>query len=551
MASHKFSLGARAEFAPLTLVRMFGKHKLGVTLISLLLCAISVVGVMMLPAVYRAEALILVDSQKIPERYVSSSVGSDLQDRLATINQFILSSTNLNKLIADYGLYKEEKKNHVQEEIVEMMKGDIKISVERGWVGNRPGAFRISYMGKSPTTVAEVTEKLAQLYVTENLTNREMQAKDTQSFIASRLSEAKKKLDEMESAVSRYKLQHNGELPEQETALSGSLSRLQLELQGVQEAINRGQQNKLMIENALSIAESTQADLKRSIINGQMSGAGSPQGAKEPPRRKASEILEDQLTVMRLRYREDFPDVKRLEAQLAKVTAMEAEDSKKAASAPSGVTATSVAAEARLSPEVSHDLAQAQQRVEELRTQLKLANHELETRAAAQQRVLAAISTYEKHLGQIPVRQQEMAAITRDYESSKAYYKSLTEKKESAEMATEMELRQVAEKFTVLDNARVPEKPYSPNRPLFAGLGCAASLLFGFAFAVVKELKSGCLLGEWELPAHVAAICRVPHIDYVPTSARPGRLRLALVSSALISLTLVVAVGLYFAWSRM
>src|SRR5712692_10387557 len=292
--AHKFSFGARAEFAPLTLMRMFGKHKVGVALISLLLCAITVVIVMMLPAIYRSEALILVDSQKIPERYVSASVGTDLQDRLAAINQFILSTTNLNKLIADYGLYKEERKSQVPEEIVEMMKSDIQIKVERGWVGNRPGAFRIAYMGKSPTMVAEVANRLAQLYVTENLTNREMQAKGTQSFIASRLAEAKKKLDEMELAVSRYKLQHNGELPEQENTLNGALSRLQLELQGIQEAINRGQQNKVMIENALSMAESTYADLKRSIINEQMAGARGAKGA-EPPKRKASELLEEQL----------------------------------------------------------------------------------------------------------------------------------------------------------------------------------------------------------------------------------------------------------------
>jgi len=547
--AHKFSFGARAEFAPLTLMRMFGKHKVGVALISLLLCTITVVIVMMLPAIYRSEALILVDSQKIPERYVSASVGTDLQDRLAAINQFILSTTNLNKLIADYGLYKEERKSLVPEEIVEMMKSDIQIKVERGWVGNRPGAFRIAYMGKSPTMVAEVANRLAQLYVTENLTNREMQAKGTQSFIASRLAEAKKKLDEMELAVSRYKLQHNGELPEQENTLNGALSRLQLELQGIQEAINRGQQNKVMIENALSMAESTYADLKRSIINEQMAGARGAKGA-EPPKRKASELLEEQLAVMRLRYREDFPDVKRLEAQLAKVKAIEAEDAKRAG--PNGATAnpSTAAVQPGPGPEVTRDLTQARQRVEELRTQLKLTNHELETRAAAQQRVLASISMYERHLGQIPVRQQEMEALTRDYESSKAYYKKLTENKESAEMATEMELRQVAEKFTVLDSARVPEKPYSPNRPLFAGLGCVVSLLIGFAFAVVKELKGGSLLGEWELPAHVAAIGRVPRIEFVPT-ARPRRLRMALVSSALISLTVVVVVGLYFAWSRM
>src|SRR5579872_2145756 len=232
MASHKLSFGARAEFAPLTLIRMFGKHKLGVVLIWLLLSAISLVVVLELPAIYRAEALILVDSQKIPERYVSSSVATELQDRLAALNQAILSSTSLWKVIEDFGLYKEERKNHVREEIIDMMHSDIKINVERGWTGNRPGAFRIAYMGKSPTVVAEVANRLTGLYIEQNLRTREEQAKETSTFIDDRLKEAKKNLDDLEAAVSKYKLQHNGELPEQEASLNGTLSRLQLELQG-------------------------------------------------------------------------------------------------------------------------------------------------------------------------------------------------------------------------------------------------------------------------------------------------------------------------------
>jgi hypothetical protein len=76
-------------------------------------------------------------------------------------------------------------------------------------------------------------------------------------------------------------------------------------------------------------------------------------------------------------------------------------------------------------------------------------------------------------------------------------------------------------------------------------------LLIGLAFAVVRELKTGCLLGEWELPAHVPAIGRVPHIDFVASGSKPGFLRRALVSSAVISLALVVVIGFYFAWSRM
>jgi succinoglycan biosynthesis transport protein ExoP len=186
-----------------------------------------------------------------------------------------------------------------------------------------------------------------------------------------------------------------------------------------------------------------------------------------------------------------------------------------------------------------------------LQAQLKLANRELETQAAEQRGVLAAIGSYEKRLAQLPVRQQEMAGLTRDYEISKANYKQLLEKKESAAMAKDMQMRQVGEKFTMLDPARIPEKPYSPNRPLFAGIGLAVSLMFGLAYAAVKEMKAGCLLGEWELPAHVPSIGRVPRIDFLEPGTRPGRLRVALVSSVAISLGLAVAVGLYFAWNRL
>src|SRR5882724_5818817 len=119
--SSKLLFGARAEYAPLTIIRTLGKHMIGLMAIWLVLTAACVAIVFRLPAVYKAEALVLVDSQKIPERYVNSSVATDLQDRLATINQQILSTDNLQKLIETFDLYRAEKKNYAQEDILEMM----------------------------------------------------------------------------------------------------------------------------------------------------------------------------------------------------------------------------------------------------------------------------------------------------------------------------------------------------------------------------------------------------------------------------------------------
>jgi hypothetical protein len=171
------------------------------------------------------------------------------------------------------------------------------------------------------------------------------------------------------------------------------------------------------------------------------------------------------------------------------------------------------------------------------------------------------MSVAEGRLSRLPVREQEMAQVTRDYEISKANYRSLLDKKLSAEMSTDMERRQKSERFTVIDPARVPEKPFKPNRPLFWSLGVAAGLILGIASGVALELRKNVVLGEWELPDGVSVLGRLPYIDMAVPPVRSGsgrirsllanrKLRLAVVSSAVFSLLGIAAVGFYFLRSR-
>ena len=71
--------------------------------------------------------------------------------------------------------------------------------------------------------------------------------------------------------------------------------------------------------------------------------------------------------------------------------------------------------------------------------------------------------------------------------------------------------------------------------------------------SVARELPRGTLLGEWELPAGVFVMGRVPKIDFEHTASgtkllRLRRLRLALLSSAVFG---VIAAGVYLAWRRL
>jgi uncharacterized protein involved in exopolysaccharide biosynthesis len=197
-------------------------------------------------------------------------------------------------------------------------------------------------------------------------------------------------------------------------------------------------------------------------------------------------MLEEQLKLMRLRYSEEFPDIKRIKAQIANLKAAEADDAKTAAPAGPSTTAGIPVAPGRpaATQEAMRELGQARERTAHLQAQLKLTNRELETEAAEQRSVLAAIGAYEKRLAQLPVRQQEMAGLTRDYDF-KANYKSAVGKERKR---GDGEGDGDAGGREVYSARSARSERHSPNRPLFAGLA-AVALMFGLAFGAVREIS--------------------------------------------------------------
>ena len=426
-----------AEISPLSIIRMLWKRKLAICIIWLVALVATAVTVFELPAIYKAQALVLVDSQKIPESYVTSTVSTDVADRLATISQEIMTTTRLLKIVSTYNLY-PEMHGLPQEQIIGQMRKDISLDVEKGWTGGRPGGFRVGYEGRNPSLVAEVANQLANLYVEENLKTRQVQAEGTTEFIESQLTSAKQELDGEEAKVAAFKVAHNGELPEQETSMLGTLGNLQVQLQGNQDALNRAQQNKVTLETALATANLTERMLASAPVRQGASG-----GVGGAPGRLRSEALQDVLDQMKLRYTADYPDVKRLEAEIErtkKEEAAEAAEAAKAAkaaqAAQSNVDAAATAAAAAARP-MTKEVLDAREHIAQLQTQLALNNKDIEYLNAEHQRIIKNISAYQARVERLPVVEQEFSALTRDYEISKGNYRSLLDEKIAAGMATD------------------------------------------------------------------------------------------------------------------
>jgi len=535
----------------LSLVRIIWKRKVQIVAAWVALTAAVVTVVMTWPATYRAETLILVDQQKIPEKFVSTTISAELQDRLATISQQILSNTRLLKIIDTFKLYEKERKQMVQEEVLELMRSDIQVVPEKGWIQNRPGAFRVSYEGHDPNIVAQVTNQIGNLFIEENLRSRETIAEGTSDFMRSQMDEAKKNLEAQEKKLSAFKLAYNGELPQQETSLAQELSRLQVQLQGNQDAQNRASQNKITVESAVNVAQTTESSLKRLIEAGNAlnaRGGGAPGG---PAEKKKSEQLEEQLASMKARYGEKYPDVIALTAEIERTKAQEKKDDAAKVAASNASKQDEEKEAAVESPDAVRLLAGERERIAALNAQLSVIDKELKTRQADHEKILKQIDAVQARLHRLPVREQEMAEVTRDYETSKANYNSLQDKIFAADMSTEMERRQKSERFTVLDSARVPELPISPNRPLFTGLGCFGGLLLASGVFLFAELRKNKFLGEWELPEGVVVLGRIPRLPLGSQNA--GRRftpwgRMAIPATT--ALLAVVSLVAYMVWIR-
>ncbi len=511
---------------PLSIIRTIWKRKVLIACVwvPLALCAVAIVR--KLPAVYVAEATILVDSQKIPEKFVSATVASDLDERIEAIRQQLLSTGELKKIIDEFGLYQRERSNHFEEEILEMMRKDITITpepVSGGGNAKRTGAFRIGYQGQNPVLVTRVANRLTDLYVEQNLKTREGQAEGTSDFLDTQLREAKKRLDELEAAVSSYKVQHNGELPQQETSLASTLSRLQTELESNRDAINRAQQTRVILDSNLNATEASLAAQIRALEPVRRATApvdpdrpGDPAAVAARPR---SEVLQQQLDLLRARYSDNHPDVIRLRADLENVKRAEEEEQKADTAAKVSKPAGSTPREEPVPPaRETPELARTREQMAGLTAQIKVTEKELDDRKAEQQRIMQDINVYQARIERLPVREQEMAQITRDYEMSKENYKSLLDKKTAAEMALDMERRQQSERFTVLDRAQVPAVPVKPKRPMLYALASGGSLVLALLVGLGLELRQNVFLGEWELPEGTIVLARLPHIA-IPASS--------------------------------
>ena len=433
-----------------------------------------------LPKVYRATTLVLVTPQKVPENFVRPTVTSRIEDRLQSISQEIMSRTRLELVIAEFKLYSGEAKSLSQEEIIELMRKNVQVEIK-----GKEGFFSISYMGGDPRTVAMVANKLASLFIEENLKLREQQAQGTSDFLSIELDAMRTKLEEQEGTITSFKKQFMTELPEQREANLRIVDQLQIQSQKISDNVKAAQDRKVIIQKQLS-------DIKIQMALGPPSGnpieertattTESDLSRLPLPKQKVLSQYQAQLNQgrhllleLKAKYTRKHPDIVRIERYVAELE--EQIENMKA----EGMGENMEAKETTIS---SSPLVAS---VKQMEGQLVATDLEIKRLQEEDSKIKAKIAVFQARVENTPIRESAMSNLTRDYQNRKETYQSLLRKSQEAQQAENLERRQKGEQFKVIDPARIPVKPIRADLYKILLFGLLAGMGSGFGMAFVRE----------------------------------------------------------------
>ena len=434
-------------------------------LIPALLAPIIAVGISYrMSPIYTSQTLVLIEPQTVPDTYVKPIIAEDLDSRLASMKEQILSRSRLEPIIERFnlgtpGMDMDDKVLSTRKNI-----GITPIHSEIQGAGGLPGFF-ISFTASDPHTAQLVCREITSLFVSENLQAREQSAEGTTAFLKGQLDQAKTNLDQQDQKLAEFQKQYMGTLPEQQQPNMEMLNTLTTQLDATTQSLTRMENDKTLVESMLA-QESRQTP--------------AAPGMRSTPQADTLELqtLQDKEADLKTRYTPDYPDVVAVQRQIDDLK-------KQMAAAPAPSSAATPAATRYDSPGTI-----------QLRAQLTAMTQAIAQKKQQQGELQAQIRQYQGKIQSTPLVEAKMKDLTRDHDQAQEFYNSLLGKMNNSQMATDLERSQEGENFKIMDDANLPDAPTFPKRGMFAAGGLALGFGLGVLLIAFLEYRDKSLRTE-------------------------------------------------------
>lgn len=515
---------------------------------------ISVVVAFLWPDTYVSSAMIRVIPSQVSERMAPQVINAEMSQRVSSMANEILSRTALTNIINSLQLYPRDRKRLPNEDVVEMMRRDIKI----GAVGllaqqqnERVNAFRISFSYSERIQAQKVCQELVSKFIDANLRTQQTQMTSADDFFKEQLDTRKKRLEEIDQRLTSFRVQNQGRLPEQVSSNVSALQAMENRMGNLNSSIQRASQDKMLFESRLS------------ILKDQMRQSSQPQTQQSEQREQRERVTSDRLAATERdilmaetnlaalleQYKENHPDVGRRRSELAvlkrrrDIISSEDEAKKTApvvAEKPRGLSNVQV----REVREIEAQIASTQSMIEAKRVEMENAQRDYNA-ASGQARSL------QNQISAMPVGEAKYDELLRERALAKEQYDETSKKSDISTTQVQLTNRKQSETLELLDPANTPQQPTEPNRYMIVGAGVAIGAIIGMFIVAAREMKDTTLKSLKDVRAYtqLTVLGSVPLLENDLVVRRRRRLTWLAWSTACLAGILVMAgsVVFYFA----
>ncbi|WP_139052779.1 GumC family protein [Thiocapsa marina] len=472
-----------------------------------------------LPAVYRSTGKILIEQQGLPADLVRSTVTSYADERIAGIQQRVMTAANLVAIMDRHGLYPDIRRGSDNSSALQLMRRAVTLEmISADMVDPRTGrptqatiAFSISFDADSPQIAQAVAADLVELYLAENLKERQEVTQEASRFLDDEAARISKDVAAIEARLAALKTESGSSLPEMMSVNLQALQRLHDRLRDLDQSINALTESSILLEGELA---------RTSPYSSVSLPGGRGERVLDP--REQLKVLEAQSLELSARYSVEHPDRIKVERELSALRSALRNESRTTSTAPDADNPAYIQLRARI---IAND-AQL--------SALRQSRGELEEQVQA----------YEERISEAPAVEQAYLALTRDYESALSRYQEVRSKLMDAKLAESLETESKGERFTLIEPPALSPVPVKPNRSALLFLGLVLATGSGVGSVILRQSFDKGIYGAQAL-ARIAGsppLGVIPIIETVSDRSRRNRRRLIGGLGAAVVLVIVVLI---------
>jgi polysaccharide chain length determinant protein (PEP-CTERM system associated) len=424
-----------------------------------------------IPSYYSSDTLIFMQPQKLSSKLIEEQKREEVNERLQALVQEILSRPRLRALVDRFKLYPEYKGVSGAEKALQKLKSSIDVSPAQSATGEKLlQTFKLTFTHRDPNMVYEVTKALANLFIEESVFDRQSEVRGTQEFFDAQLAEARKRLEETENKVQEFVRENFGRLPEHLEQAVARLQTLQSQLESNSQILSANLARKGILETELSEV--------RKLASA--AGGDDPRSLTSDPQ-EAVQQLESALAVLRSKYTDQHPDVV---ATVKRIEVLRQQLSKSGGKKTGAIPRTNT---------------QGAAAVLNVRRQLGEVEIAINTLKSENEKLKSQIAKLNADIQEMPLKEQELLKIKRDYANLQETYQKLMGERDSAGLQASMIRSQKATQLRVVEPPERPTQPAGPPRLLIAAGGVIFAIMLFGAIPVALYFFSGSFRSKEEV----------------------------------------------------